>query len=122
VNGITFVGRKPGSEGTLIVDGEGSLFLGGAVVHVGKDFDFETFQAIEPGGDGSVVESNGGVILGSIEISQVTSAASTDALLSALGRSNDTGDELEEEPGLEETAENESESEDSSSDSLLECR
>jgi hypothetical protein len=94
---------------------------------VGKDFNFDTFQAFEPGGDGSVAASNGGrildsSILDSSEISQVVSTFSTNRVLSAGGDSIGTGGELEEEPGLEETAANESESEDSSTDSLLECR
>jgi hypothetical protein len=142
-NGITFVGRKPGSEGTLIVDGGGSVFVGGEVVHVGSDFDFVTFQAIPPGGDGTVAQSNGGQILGDIVIGQVAlddsaivqvaSTAITNALLSATGDgildtgdgTYDTGGELEEAPGLEEAVANEGESEDSSdssTNSLLECR
>ena len=112
--------------GTLIVDGAGSIFEGGAVVHVGSDFDFDTFEAIYPGGVGAVVQTGGGQILGEILVGsgivQVASTASTEAVLSATGESAldtvdgtyDTGGELEEEPGLEETAANEGESEDSS--------
>jgi filamentous hemagglutinin family protein len=119
-NGITLVAREPGSEGALIVDGAGSLFLGGAVVHVSKDFNFDTFEAFEPGGNGTVVESNGGRVLGTSETSQ---AVSTNTLLSAIGNSTDTdtGDQLEEEPGLEAKDANESESEDNSTSGELEC-
>lgn len=133
-NGITFIARKPGSEGTLIVDGGGSLFAGGEVVHVGSDFDFVTFQAIPPGGDGTVAQSNGGQILGDIvigqdatlildssEIVQVASAFSSNRLISAGGDGIGTDGDPEKEPGLEEKAvANESESEDNSTS--YECR
>ncbi|MCP4469255.1 MAG: hypothetical protein GY815_00965 [Gammaproteobacteria bacterium] len=134
-NGIAFVARLPGSEGSLVVDGQGSLFLAGETLLVGSDFDFETFLPIDPGGIGAIVERNGGqiegnIILGNNNIGQVASTETTNTILSTIGGSNidadgtfDSDDEFEEEPGLEvETAENESESEDSSTDSLLECR
>ena len=52
------VGRKPGSRGTLRVRRGGSLDAG-ALLAVGKDFDFDRLVAQEPGGTGSATGEPG---------------------------------------------------------------
>ena len=52
------VGRKPGSRGTLRVR-RGGLLAAGALLVVGKDFDFDRLVAQEPGGTGSATGEPG---------------------------------------------------------------
>ena len=53
-----FVGRGPGSQGTLMVESGGELDAG-TLLAVGKDFDPDTLTTREPGGTGSAVGEAG---------------------------------------------------------------
>ena len=73
------VGRKPGSRGTLRVRRGGSLDAG-ALLAVGKDFDFDRLVAQEPGGMGSATGEPGSrVRYGALDVGAGGSADFTTA-------------------------------------------
>ncbi len=81
------VGRKPGSRGVLRVDAGGSLDAG-ALLAVGKDFDFGSLTTRDPGGRGRFVEEAGSLVLydelvfgATDEDVQESAGVNTDAIL-----------------------------------------